>query len=105
MARVNVFLSEELLEAIDAQATASRTNRSALIQVAMTAYLEARQKEREEAEIRREMDEAGRGMDTLAEKLGSWDPVKVIREFRDSRSHRVREPRRRYRATSRKKRS
>jgi hypothetical protein len=51
------------------------------------------------------MDEAGRGMDTLAEKLGSWDPVKVIREFRDSRSHRVREPRRRYRATSRKKRS
>jgi len=86
MARVSVFLRDELLQAIDAQAAASRTNRSALIQVAMAAYLEARRKEREEAEIRCEMEEAGRGMDTLAEKLGSWDPVNVIREFRDGSS-------------------
>ena len=40
---------------------------------------------REEEERRREMEAASRGMDKLAEKLGSWDPVKVIRAFRDGR--------------------
>jgi len=99
MARVNVFLKEDFLKAIDAEAAASRMNRSALIQSALAAYLEARRKEREEAETRREIEEACRGMDALADKLGRWDPVKVIREFRDSRSLRVGEPRRRYRAT------
>ena len=105
MARVNVFLKDELLKAIDAEAAESRTNRSALVQSALTRYLETRRKEREEAEIRRGMDEACRGMDALADKLGKWDPVKVIRQFRDSRSLRVGEPRRRYRATTRKGRS
>ena len=98
MARVNVFLKNELLEAIDREAAGSGLNRSALIQVALTAYLEARRREREEAEARRQMDEACRGMDALAEKLGSWDPVRVIREFRDSRALRVSERRRPYRA-------
>jgi len=104
MARVNVFLKDEILKQIDAEAAGSRINRSALIQSALTRYLETRRKEREEAETRREMEEAGRGMDALADKLGRWDPVKVIRDFRDSRSLRVHEPRERYRATTRKKR-
>jgi len=105
MARDNVFLKDELLKAVDAEAADSGTSRSALIQSALTTYLEARRKEREEAESRREMEEASRGMDALADKLGSWDPGKVIREFRDSRSLRVHEPRKRYRTTSRKRRS
>ena len=105
MARVNVFLKHELLEAIDAEATGSRISRSALIQLAMTRYLEACRKEREEAETRREIDEACRGMDALADKLGNWDPVRVIREFRDSRALGVREPKKSYRAKRSKKRS
>jgi hypothetical protein len=105
MARVNVFLNEELLKAIDAEAAASRMNRSALIQSALNRYLEARRKEREEAALRREMKEAGREMDALAEKLGKWDPVKVIRESRDGRSLRIREPRAPYGTKGRKGRS
>ena len=65
MARVNVFLKDELLKAIDAEAAQSRTNRSALIQSVLTGYLEARRREREEAEIRREMEEACRGIRDL----------------------------------------
>src|SRR5262245_1159258 len=102
MARVNVFLQDDLLEQIDNEAESAQTNRSALIQMALTAYLEARRKEREEARIREDRKEASRRMDKLAEKLGDWDPVRVIREFRDSRS-RLREPVRRYRAKRRKK--
>ena len=105
MARVNVFLKDEFLKEIDAEAADSRINRSALIQSALIRYLEARRKEREETEIRREMNEACRGMDALADKLGIWDPVKVIRDFRDSRALRVREPRTRYRVKARKGRS
>jgi predicted transcriptional regulator len=105
MARVNVFLKDDLLERIDAEAAHSGINRSALIQSALATYLEARRREREEAEIRRGMEEACRGMDALADKLGKWDPVKVIREFRDSRSLRVAERRTPYRAKARKGRS
>ena len=105
MPRVNVFLKEELLNAIDAEAAESRTNRSALVQSALDRYLEARRKERAEAEVRREMKEACRGMDALANKLGKWDPVKVIRDFRSSRARGARDPRTRYRATKRKRRS
>ena len=105
MARVNVFLKDELLKRIDAEAAAASMNRSALIQSALARYLEAVRRAREEAEIRREMEEAGRGMDALADKLGQWDPVKVIREFRESRSLGVREPVRRYSAKKPKERS
>ena len=105
MARVNVFLKDELLKAVDAEAAESETSRSALIQSALAAYLAKRRTEREEAGIRREMEEACRAMDALADKLGNWDPGKVIREFRDRRSLRVGEPKTVYRAKSRKGRS
>lgn len=102
MARVNVFLADELLRAIDAEAAESRTGRSALVQVALKRYLDERRQEREEAERRREMLAASRGMDALAEKFGSWDPVKIIREFRESRAHVVAEASPRYQPKARK---
>ena len=105
MARVNVFLADDLLKAIDAEATDSRVGRSTLVQSALTRYLDERRKEKEEAKVRREMDEACRGMDALAEKLGVWDPVKVIREFRETRDLGVREPKAPYRAKKSKARS
>jgi predicted transcriptional regulator len=85
MARVNVFLSDALLKAVDAQAEKAGTNRSALIQTALTDYLEAQQRASEEAEAQRRMDEACKRMDALAEKLGAWDPTLIIRESRESR--------------------
>lgn len=103
MARINVFLKEDLLQAIDAEAAESRLSRSATIQAALKGYLETRRRAREEEQRRREMEAASQGMDALAEKLGSWDPVKVIRDFRDTRALRVHESRKRYRVASRKK--
>jgi len=103
VARVNIFLKDDLLRAIDAEAEESVTNRSALVQAALSLYLEARRKDREEAAVRRAMEEACRGMDALADRLGNWDPVRAIRESRDRRSLRVRESRGRYRATTRRK--
>jgi metal-responsive CopG/Arc/MetJ family transcriptional regulator len=85
MARVNVFMSDELLKAVDAQAEQERINRSALLQKAAEAYLQQARQQREEAERRQKMQEACKRMDELAEKLGDWDPVSIIRQFRDAR--------------------
>ena len=85
MARVNVFLDDELLKTVEAEAELAGTNRSALIQAALKEYLEAQRAARERAETQRRMDEACKQMDALAEKLGVWDPVGIIREFRDTR--------------------
>lgn len=84
MARVNVFMSDELLKAVDAEAAQEGTNRSAFLQKAAEAYLEQARQQREEAERRRKMQEACKRMDELAKKVGDWDPVAVIRKFRDS---------------------
>ncbi|MCZ6878568.1 MAG: ribbon-helix-helix protein, CopG family [Acidobacteria bacterium] len=84
MARVNVFLGDDLLRAIDEEAEQTGKNRSALIQAALSDFLAARQKEREGEERQRKIEEACREMDKLAEKLGDWDPVAIIRGFRDS---------------------
>jgi metal-responsive CopG/Arc/MetJ family transcriptional regulator len=84
MARVNVFMSDELLKAVDAEAKQQSTNRSALLQKAAEAYLEQLRQQREEAERCRKMEEACKRMDELAEKAGDWDPVAIIRQFRDT---------------------
>jgi metal-responsive CopG/Arc/MetJ family transcriptional regulator len=85
MARVNVFMSDDLLKQIDAQAEQEGIRRSALIQKAMEGYLQRMRDQREEVERRRKMETACKRMDELANKMGDWDPVAVIRRFRDAR--------------------
>ncbi len=84
MARVNVFMSDDLLKAVDAEAEQEGINRSALLQKVAEAYLQQARQQREELERRRKMQEACKRMDELAERLGDWDPVAIIRKFRDS---------------------
>jgi len=84
MARVNVFLKDELLEEINEEAKEEGTNRSALIQTALEKYIETKRQRREEEEKRKKMQAASRKMDVLAKKLGKWDPQATIRKFRDT---------------------
>ena len=84
MARVNVFLKDELLDEINREAEAEKTNRSSLIQSALEEYLRGKKRQREEQEKRKKMQEASRKMDALAKKLGGWDAQVIIRRLRDS---------------------
>jgi metal-responsive CopG/Arc/MetJ family transcriptional regulator len=84
MARVNVFLKDELLDEINREAEVEETNRSSLIQTALEEYLQAKRMKREEEEKRKKMQDASRKMDALAKKLGDWDPQAAIRKFRDT---------------------
>jgi len=85
MARVNIFIGEDLLRAVDEESRRRGMNRSALFRDALEQYLAAQKKARKEAEARRRMRAACKKMDNLAEKLGDWDAVGIIRESRDSR--------------------
>ena len=85
MARVNVFMSDNLLKAVDAEAKHEGINRSALMQKAAGAYLRQAREQREETERHRKMQEACKRMDELAARMGDWDPVAIIRRFRDTR--------------------
>ena len=85
MARVNVFMSDDLLKAVDAEAEQEGINRSALLQKAAELYLRQAKEQREEAERKRKMEDACKRMDELAAKMGDWDPVAIIRRFRDAR--------------------
>lgn len=84
MARVNVFLKDDLLDEINREAEEEETNRSSLIQTALEEYLQAKRKKREEEERRKQMKEASERMDRLAKKLGRWDAQAIIRKFRDT---------------------
>jgi len=81
--RVNVMLDENILESVDSEAEVEGMSRSSLVEKVLQEHLEAQKRLREEEERRRKMEEACREMDKLAEKLGDWDPVSIIRKFRD----------------------
>ena len=83
MARVNVFLSDQLLDEINQQAREEGSNRSALIRAAVENYIEAKRRGRAEEEKRKKMQEASRKMDALAKKLGDWSAQTTIRKFRE----------------------
>jgi len=71
MARFSVFLNDELLDQINKEAKREGTHRSALIQTALEKYVEGNQREREEQEKEKKMEDACRKMDALAKKLGN----------------------------------
>ena len=83
MARVNIFLSDELLDEVDAGAAKARVGRSAFVAAALKGFLNEKRREREDEARRRRMEDASRRIDALASKLGDWDPVATIRRFRD----------------------
>ncbi len=85
MGRVNIFLSDQLLDEIDQEAKEEGTNRSVLIQMVLEQHIEAKRWERKEKDKnRKKMQEASRKMDALAKTLGKWDPKATIRKFRDT---------------------
>jgi metal-responsive CopG/Arc/MetJ family transcriptional regulator len=84
MGRVNVFLKDKLLDAINKEAKEEGTNRSALIQTALENYIEAKSRRRKKEKKQDKIQETFRKMDALAQKLGNWDPQATIRKFRNT---------------------
>ena len=86
MARINVMMPDDILQAVDHAATEEHLTRSALLQKAAHRYLEAQRLEQEAIERKQRMQKAAAKMDKLADKFGKWDGVGTIRQFRDRRT-------------------
>ena len=86
MARINVMMQEEMLQAVDHAAIEEKLTRSAFLQKAARRYLEAKRLEQEAIERKQRMQRAAEKMDKLADKFGKWDGVGTLRRFRDQRT-------------------
>ena len=86
MARINVMMPEDILQAVDHAATEEKLTRSAFLQKAARRYLDEKRLEKEADERKQRMQKAAANMDKLANKFGKWDGVGTIRQFRDRRT-------------------
>ena len=86
MARINVMMPEDILQAVDHTATEEKLTRSAFLQKAARRYLDEKRLEKEADERKQRMQKAAANMDKLANKFGKWDGVGTIRQFRDRRT-------------------
>ena len=90
MARVNVIIPDDLLDAVNKMSAEKDISRSRLLQEAIRRYLEDCRLAREAAERKQRMQKAAARMDRLAEQFGRWDGVGTIRRFRDRRDGKTR---------------
>ena len=86
MARINVMMPEDILQAVDHAATEEKLTRSAFLQKAARRYMDEKRLEKEANERKQRMQKAAANMDKLANKFGKWDGVGTIRQFRDRRT-------------------
>ena len=86
MARINVMMPDEILQAVDHAATEEKLTRSAFLQKAARRYMDEKRLEKEADERKQRMQKAAANMDKLANKFGKWDGVGTIRQFRDRRT-------------------
>ncbi len=86
MARINVMMPDDVLQAVDHAAMEEHLTRSAFLKKAAQRYLEEKRLEQEAIERKQRMQKAAANMDKLANKFGKWDGVGTIRQFRDRRT-------------------
>lgn len=80
MPKVNVSLSQEVLQDLDKAARESRTSRSAFLARAVRHYLE----EKGEEQKREKRKQAAAAIDRFREEFGGWDGTAEVLKWRDS---------------------
>ncbi len=80
MPKVNVSLSQEILQELDKAARESHTSRSAFLTRAVRHFLE----EKNEEQKREKRKQAGAAIDRIREDFGGWDGAGEILKWRDS---------------------
>ena len=80
MPKVNVSLSQEVLQDLDKAARESRTSRSAFLSQAVRHYLE----EKGEEQKREKRKQAAAAIDRFREEFGGWDGTAEVLKWRNS---------------------
>ncbi len=79
MPKINVSLSEKILEELDKAARESQTSRSAFLAKAVSHYLEEKDEEQKLAKRK----QAAAAMDRFREEFGGWDGTDEVLKWRD----------------------
>jgi metal-responsive CopG/Arc/MetJ family transcriptional regulator len=77
--KINVSISKETLEELDAAAREANTSRSAFMTKAVKHFLE----EKREAALRERRRQAAREIDMIREKAEPWDATAEVIKWRD----------------------
>jgi metal-responsive CopG/Arc/MetJ family transcriptional regulator len=83
VAKINISIPDELLEEVDALASALKRSRSGLVQEATAKYVAVTNEERARAERRASIDRAMRSARKLSERVEPFDSTAAIRADRD----------------------
>ncbi len=83
--KINITLPEEELSLVDVFVQKQGDTRSGLIQQALRAFMEQKEREAREREKREGMIKAALEIKQLKEKSGQWDGVAEIRRWRETR--------------------
>jgi metal-responsive CopG/Arc/MetJ family transcriptional regulator len=84
MPKVNISLSEEILEQID-KTREKRLTRSEFFRQASELYLRVLEEERREEEKRAGIEEAIRIQNEVRQRVGFWDALAELRKWRELR--------------------
>lgn len=85
MSKVNISLPDEVLKEIDWTRKKKRLSRSELIRQAFQAYRQILEEEEREEEKRRGIARAIKLQEEVGRKIGTWDTIAVLREWREKR--------------------
>lgn len=85
MAKINISVSDEILEEIERKRKERHLTRSGFLKKAFESYLNLLEEEKREEEKKRGIETAVRLQDEIREKIGKWDSSRVLRKWRDAR--------------------
>jgi metal-responsive CopG/Arc/MetJ family transcriptional regulator len=85
MVRINVVLSEEIVEELDSIGREENKNRSELLREAAEKLIGEHRRRLEEERRRARLEKAVAVQDQLRQKAGSWDGVAEVRKWRERR--------------------
>ena len=85
MVRINLSISEELLEEVDSYRYLIKENRSAFIAKALIGYFNVIDREVLDKKRKKAIDEIKDSRRKISDKLSGWDSTSDIRKLRGSR--------------------
>ncbi len=85
MAKINISISEDILEEIERKRREKHLTRSGFLRKAFESYLHALEEEKQEEEKRRGIEKAIKLQDEIRAKIGKWDSTQALRKWREAR--------------------
>jgi metal-responsive CopG/Arc/MetJ family transcriptional regulator len=85
MAKVNISISQEILEEIDKLRQEENTTRSELLRRAFETYVEILEEKRKEIKKRKGIERAIELQDEIRDSIGDKDLIEDLRKWREKR--------------------